>query len=217
MFDLILLTIAASLPSLITLYWICLIVGGGLLVISSLAGTDTDIGADVDVDIDLDVDADLAVDGDVTAGHAHASSLTTWFSIQFLVFFMAVFGVVGVTMTHLSTQTGGVTLAAALVGGLIFGQGVHQLMGKLRRNSGDSTPKVEDYVNKIARVTIAVEPPKRGEIALRVGRAERYIPAIAKRQDQMFASGTLVGVVGYHEGVVEIVSREEYDFLNEDA
>ncbi len=205
MFDSMSLTIAASLPSLITLYWICLIVGGGLLIISSLAGTDADIGADVDVD------------GDVSAGHAHASSLTTWFSIQFLVFFMAVFGVVGVTMTHLSSQTGSVTLGAALVGGLIFGQGVHQLMGKLRRTSGDSTPKVEDYVNKIARVTIAVEPPKRGEIALRVGRAERYIPAIAKRQDQTFASGTLVGVVGYHEGVAEIVSREEYEFLSEES
>ena len=198
-----------------TVYWICLILGGGLLIISSLAGTDTDLSADVDVDVDLDVDLD--VDGDVSTGHAHASSLASWFSIQFIVFFMAVFGVVGVSMTHLSSQTDNVTLGAALVGGLIFGQGVHQLMRKLRRTSGDSTPKVEDYVNKIARVTIAVEPPKQGEIALRVGRAERYIPAVAKRADQAFASGALVGVVGYHEGVVEIVSREEYEFLNEES
>lgn len=201
--------LAASLATLTTLYWICLIVGGGLLLISSVAGGDADVGLDVDVDVDIDVDVD--------ANAAHASALASWFSIQFVVFFMAVFGMIGVVMTQLSTTSGSVTLAAALAGGLIVGQGVQQLMRQLRKRSGDSTPQPDDYVNKLGRVTIAVEPQKKGEIVMRVGRAERYIPAVSKRDGQSFRSGQQVGVVGYTEGVVEIVSREEYEFLGKDA
>ena len=87
---------AISVPELTTVYWVCLIVGGGLLLISSIAGTDADAGFDADVDVDVDVDAG------VDAGHAHASALASWFSIQFIVFFMAMFGLVGVTLTHLT-------------------------------------------------------------------------------------------------------------------
>ena len=84
MFDPMLLNLAISFPTLITLYWICLIVGGGLLVISTFLGGhhdaagdvdmdvggsidlggDIDVGGDVDVGGDLSVDADVGVDGD---------------------------------------------------------------------------------------------------------------------------------------------------------
>ncbi|MGB2987501.1 MAG: hypothetical protein WBE26_16680, partial [Phycisphaerae bacterium] len=107
------MNLALGLPSLATAYWICLIIGGGLLVISSIAGSDTDAGLDADVDTDLSVDGD--VDVDVDAGHAHASSLATWFSMQFAVFFLAVFGVIGVTMTYMTTQTDAVIFVCALM------------------------------------------------------------------------------------------------------
>ena len=198
---------ALSLPAMATLYWICLIVGGGLLIISSLAGGDADAALDAELDVDV------SVDSEVDTGHATAGSLASWFSMHFAVFFVAVFGLIGVTLTHLTDQTSGVAFVSALVGGLVIGQGVHQILRKLRRSSGDSTPQPRDYVNKIARVTIAVDHARKGEIAVRVGRAERFIPAIAKRADTMFKSGERVAVVAYRDGVAEIVSREEYEFL----
>lgn len=203
MFDAALTTLAVSLPELTTLYWVCLIVGGGLIVISSVAGGDADAGFDADLDVDLDVDT----------GHAHASALTSWFSIQFVVFFLAMFGVVGVTMTHLTQRTSGVVLTLAISAGLLVGQGVHQLLRKLRRSSGDSTPKVADYVNKLARVTITVANEKKGEIALRVGRSDRFIAALARHSDDTFSPDQQVGVVAYRDGVAEVVSREEFEFL----
>lgn len=203
MFDAALTTLAVSLPELTTLYWVCLIVGGGLIVISSVAGGDADAGFDADLDVDLDVDT----------GYAHASALTSWFSIQFVVFFLAMFGVVGVTMTHLTQRTSGVVLTIAFSAGLLVGQGVHQLLRKLRRSSGDSTPKVADYVNKLARVTITVANEKKGEIALRVGRSDRFIPALARHSDDTFSPDQQVGVVAYRDGVAEVVSREEFEFL----
>lgn len=210
MFDAALTTLAVSLPELTTLYWVCLIVGGGLLLISSVAGGDADAGFDADLDVDIDVDADV----DVDTGHIHASALASWFSIQFAVFFLAMFGVVGVTMTHLTQRTSGVVLTIALSAGLLVGQGVHQLMRKLRRSSGDSTPQTDDYVNKLARVTITVANEKKGEIALRVGRSDRFIPALSRHSHDTFSADQQVGVVAYRDGVAEVVSRKEFEFLS---
>ena len=217
MFNFVPLMLAVALPDLQILYWICLIVGGGLLIISSVGAGDADVDIDVDMDVDLDLDVDAAPEFDAELGHAHAhpTSLASWFSLQFVVFFIAMFGVVGVTLTHLSDQTGGVVLIAALIGGLIVGQGVHQALRKIRRTSGDSTPKEEDYANKLARVTVAVAGSRKGEIAMRVGRSDRYVPAVARRTDQSFNPGDSVGVVAYRDGVAEIVSREEYEFTTE--
>lgn len=203
---------------LITAYWICLIVGCGLLLISSLAGGDTDLDLDMDTDIRLDVDADVSVSADVNVdGHTAAgpASLASWFSMQFVVFFMAMFGLVGLTLTYLTGATPSVSFGCAALGGLVVGQGAHQILRKLQKGSGDSTTKPEDYVNKLARVTIAVANNRTGEVAVRVGRADRYVPAVAKHAKDSFDSGQQVGVVAYHNGVVDVVSREEYEFLNE--
>jgi hypothetical protein len=263
MSELILLGLMAQFPVLTALYWICFIVGGGLLLISTLmgshadAGIDADIGmdadiggidadvggvdadigvdADVSVDADVGVDADVSVDadvgadvdvspghvgGDVHADHVHvehthpgAASLANWFSIRFVIFFMAVFGLIGVVLTHLTDTSSGLAAGWAVLGGLVVGQGVHQLIRKLQRTSGDSTPQARDYVNKLARVTIAITYPRKGEIALHVGRGERFVPAVSKREGSSFKTGEEVAVVGYSGGIAEVVSREEFEFL----
>jgi len=223
MYDLFPEGLAGIVPALTTLYWICLVVGGGLLVISSVAGghADTDFSSDVHVGGDLPVDAHAGADFDSptdATGHAHAdhagaASLASWFSIQFVVFFMAMFGVIGVTLTHLTEAGGGATLIASVGGGLIVGQGVHQLLRKLRASSGNSTTQLADYVDKPARVTIDMTDRDRGEVAVRVGGGERFIPAVSKREDAKFERGDQVTVVDYQGGVASVVSREEFDFL----
>jgi len=222
---------------LTTMYWIALIVGGGLLLISTFAGGDADVDVDTDLDLDfdgdvgldtgldahVDTDVDMNVDvdaghahvGDAHAGHAHGGSLATWFSTQFVVFFLAMFGAVGVVMTHLSEQSWTITLLLALVGGFVIGQGAHQVMRAIKRTSGDSTPGERDYVNKLARVTIAINGNGLGQIIMRVGRSDRYVAAKAKRAEDSFAKDEEVGVIAYGNGVAEVVSRREYEFIHE--
>ncbi len=64
MYNVLLMLAAGGWASLATPYWICLIVGGGLLIISSIAGGDADVDVDLDIDVDMDLDA----------GHAHAAN-----------------------------------------------------------------------------------------------------------------------------------------------
>ena len=56
---------------LTAVYWICTIVGGGLVLISTLSGGDSDSHLDVDTHVDLDVDMDVDVDVDVDVGANH--------------------------------------------------------------------------------------------------------------------------------------------------
>ena len=220
MFDLILMSLAVTIPDLTILYWICMIVGGSLLVLSILGAAegdadvdfDADLSLDADVDVDVDVDTDLSAD-DVGVGHGGVGSLATWLSVRFLVYFVAVFGVLGVVFTYLTSTGRPATLGVAALGGLVAGQGVHQLFRKLKQSSGNSTTTVEDYINKIGRVSISVTSEQKGEIALRVRRSDRYIPALAKHADATFKTGDEVAVVEYCGGVAEVVSREEFEFL----
>ena len=165
--------------------------------------------------MDGDVDADGDFDASEALAHAHAGalSLATWLSFRFLVYFTFVFGVFGLLLTHFSGLGRSATLLIALVGGLIAGQGVHQLFRQIKRTSGNSAADVEDYFNKIGRVTVAIEYPQKGEVAVHVRSRERYLPALAKHEGTTLKKGEEVVVVNYQGGVAEVVSREEHEFL----
>lgn len=208
-------------------YVVCLIVGGGLLVFSTILGgdgSDADADFDVDADADFDIDADAGVDADADgdfdadAGHAHDSilSISNWFSVRFLVYFAAMFGLVGTTLTYLSQMSATSILIASVVSGVIVGQSVHQLLRLLKKTSGDGSTRVEQYVNRDARVTIAIKPPRRGEVAIRVGDGERFVPAIARRDDDAFKVGDVVVVVAFRGGTAEVLTRKEYEFTKTD-
>lgn len=235
-------TVAMGLEALLPAYWICLIVGGGLLVISTIAGAsaiaDADVDFDVDVDADFDIDLDAHFDADfdadvdmpdgfdvhlehiddVAAGDPitaadSALSLSSWFSMRFVVFGSATFGFLGVVLSNMSELSPAATAVTSAVGGVCLGQAVHQLIRKIRRDSGNSTTMTSDYLKKPARVSIAIQPPAKGEVALRVKNAERFLPATARRDKSNFGVGEQVYVIAYHGGVAEVVSQKEYAFL----
>jgi hypothetical protein len=223
----------AAAAVLAPVYIVCLIVGGGLLLISTVFGghhhADMDIGldvhADVGVDVHTDVDAGVdaggadgvGADGHAFDGHAegHALALADWFSISFVVYFVAVFGLVGTVLSYMSSLGSLVVLGVSVAGGAVAGQGVHQLLRYLRRTSGDSKVSAADYLEKPARVTIAVPAGGRGEVATQVRGSERFVTAVARHPDVEFAVGDRVVIVGYANGTAEVVSKDEHDFVSE--
>ena len=131
--------------------------------------------------------------------------------MRFIVFFVAIFGAVGVILRHLTALETGLAFIMALVIGLIVGQVAHHVFRVIRRTSGNSTPRPQDYVNRLARVTIAITPPNKGEVAIQVRSARRFVPAVASGEAQGFNSGDEVVVVGYRAGVAQVISREEFE------
>jgi hypothetical protein len=219
MIAMLLLVAMSTIAILTTVYWACLVVGGGLVVLSTLGGdsdadvsVDTDIDVSFDADVDLDADLDLDADGvDLSHAHTDVTALSTWFSMRFVVFFVAIFGAVGVILNYLTALETVTTFVAALVVGLIIGQIVHHVFRAIRRTSGDSTPRPQDYVNRLARVTVAITPPNKGEVTIQVRSARRFVPAVATGAAPGFNTGDEVVVVGYRAGVAQVISREEFE------
>ena len=222
--DCLALVLANMGSALTAAYWVCLILGGGLLLISVLGGvghSDMDVDAHAGLDFhhgDLDA-AGAPADTDVhmetlhpEAGHAHdggaSTALSTWVSVRFLVFFLAIFGAVGVILTYMTSTGMASTLAVSAAAGLVLGQAVHHLFRIIRNTSGSGTTQPQDYVNKLARVTIPIIPPDMGEVALQVRGGERFVPAVAHEK---FETGAEVVVVTYRAGVAQVVSRREFD------
>ena len=194
-------------------YVICLIVAGGMLVISTFLGGDSDVDGGFDADVDVDVEAGTHLDGAESA--AGGASLANWFSMQFVVYFMAAFGLVGTTLSFTSDVAENSVVLWSVVGGLVMGQAAHQTIRLLKRSSGDGTTSVSDFVDKLGRVTVAIEPPQRGEVALHVRGRERFVPAKARRSDDRFEVGADVMIVAFNNGTAEVVSKKEFEFINE--
>jgi hypothetical protein len=230
----------AAIPDLTGIYVFCLIVGGALLIISTVfggdhdvemdGGLDLDLGGDVDVsdaldvggaDLDLDVDVDAdALGGDHldSAGdvghHAGGLGLSNWLSMRFLVYFAAMFGLVGTVLTYMTDVSAISILGAALLSGIVMGQFVHQTIRMLQRTSGNSEFATTDFLQKTARVTVALRPPARGEVGVRLGDREVFVPAIAQRSDDVFETGAQVVITSYSGGLAEVVSRQEFEFTH---
>lgn len=145
------------------------------------------------------------------AAHGGAAALTTWFSLRFVVFFVAMFGAIGAVLHHLTDLGAWTALCVALAVGLVSGQAVHQVFRYIRRTSGNSTTHPQDYVFKLGRVTVMIDGAHNGEVALHVRGGERFVPAVCGGATQHFGVGDEVVVVGYRAGVAQVVSRSEFE------
>ena len=124
------------------------------------AGLDVDMDMDVDVDIDADVGLDVEaghLDGDVDLSHAEAAgglSLSSWFSLRFLVYFIAAFGMVGTVLTYMSSLDAVVIVIVAAISGLIVGQMVHPYLE--RRNGRAPVTYAHPLLEPILERTLGV-------------------------------------------------------------
>lgn len=233
-------TLLADFPNLLDLavpaYWFALIVGGGMIVLSTLsggaahgstleggfggdalhaAGADADLGGvlggDPGGDVPVDAGGDLATGGDA-ATHAHgpgALALSKWLSLNFVIYTLAVFGAVGLVLSYVAGLSAAAGLPYAVVCGAAAGQGVHQALRRLRATAGNSSTLPQDYVNRIGRVTIAIQHPDPGELVLNVRGTARYVPATAARAGGRYAVGEEVVVRAYRAGLAEVAGTNE--------
>jgi hypothetical protein len=227
-------------------YWVCLIVGGGLVLLSLLGGGDDHGTGDFELDADglgkldlpddaiLDLprgaaaldadtvfetagDADRSTAGDVAHGPDPAaadgalSHLSQWLSLRFVVYFASMFGAAGVVLTSFTAFAPSAVLVVALVAGIAVGQFAHQFWRYVLRSGGNSAPRPEDYVRRLARVTVTLGPQRIGEVAVQVGRTQRFIPAVAVTTTDPLEKGTDVVVVAYRAGVAQVITRAAYE------
>ena len=168
-------TVAGGTALLIYLYLFSMIVGLVLLGASILLGghddADVEIDGDADLDLDADADADLDADGHLdhdadVGGHGDLSGfLFTFLSLRFWTFFLAFFGLTGVTLAGLGlVASPWLTLGLAIAMGFTTGFGAVSIIRRLGSETSGQAVTSDEYVGKTARVVVPFGASATGKV-----------------------------------------------------
>lgn len=184
---------------MLAIYLFALIVGGGLLAFSLVAGTD----GDHDIEVDSGADVDVASEFESVAGGESVLAGDDWmllqgfFSIRTILYFLAGFGATGALIDLLTGAPSLVTLSWALATGLISALAAAVIYGWLRQTGSGEVPNDPEYlVGVTARVLLPVEAGRRGKIiALHQGREVELLARLHGADDADCPRGSEVVIV----------------------
>jgi hypothetical protein len=202
---------------MLTLYVVCLLLGGVLIAVSIFGGGDgdVDVAGDVDVDVAGDVDVDVAADADVDAGELDAetggeglAAAARFLSMRNLVFFLAFFGLTGTLLSLL--QANPMATAITSVGlGALAASAVHRLMGYLRSSQSGALPSPSTLAGSEARVIVGLGATRPGKVEVVAGdRTHQLVARIhgGARVDHAEVGDTVV-VVRIQDGVALVAEK----------
>lgn len=189
---------------MLTLYLMCLLLGGLLIALSIFGGGDADVDVDVAGDADVDVEG-----GDLDAGSGEGLAAAARFlSMRNLVFFMAFFGLTGALLNLLQADPAATLLTAGGLG-VVAAWAVHRLMGYLRGSQSGALPSVSALAGSEARVVVGITPTRPGKVDVVVGdRTCQFLARIHEGAavDHVEAGDTVV-VVRIQDGIALVADK----------
>ena len=186
---------------MLTLYWICLLVGGFFVGLSLLGG-DAEAG-DADFDLDPDFDADLDSDvGDLAPGGFSASDLI---SLRAALLLSAAFGLTGVLLHYLGTTEPLAAMLAAATGLIVSAGGTYAIKAIGQAHVSADTGVDALLIGRTARVVVPFGAEDRGAIVVTTGAGHHRVRAASLGGPDAFEPGDEVVVVQVEGGVAQVV------------
>jgi len=182
---------------MLTVYIVCLIVGGALVALSILGGGDTDAAFDADAAGDV-----AEMDGEGLAAAAR------FLSFRDLVFFVTFFGLTGTLLTALGI---GPLLAApfSVAVGVAAGALVHRVMVTLARTESGELADGAALEGTLASVVVGIDRKHQGKIAVNGG--DHTFQLVACLHEQAEARRLRVGdevvIVRVADGVAQVAGK----------
>lgn len=178
---------------MLPLYLFALIVGGGLLVFSLLAGHGGE--HDADLHADLDGDASPEVDHELAGGDWVV--LQGFLSTRTFLYLLAGFGATGTLIDLLTEASATVSFLWAIVTGIVAAALAAAIYGWVRGSDSGQVPTDPDYlVGATARVILPVVPGHRGKVlALHGGREVEMLARLYGAEDEACPRGSEVVIV----------------------
>jgi membrane protein implicated in regulation of membrane protease activity len=207
---------------MLTVYIVCAVFGGGLMVLSALGGVfHGDLGGDHDVSFDsdhqidfqhdlssTDVEHTIDVHHDVDLGFGASDFWLAFMSMRFVTYFAGVFGVMGTVLTLMGMSSGLVAFVSVL-SGLVIGYGGALLFRYMKAEGETSGVTANDYVGAMGRMLVAVRPSQPGKV--RVSIKGDTIDMIALSEgDKEIGMGEEIVVVGLEGDKVRVAPRGDY-------
>ena len=199
---------------MLTVYIICAVLGGGLIVLSLFGGdhghgTDTHFGDhDIGHDIGHDVGHDLGHDVGHDVGHGHDSHGTfghhggpwiPFFSLRFWTYMVGVFGATGLILTQMNESVEPVRAWIAAGTGFASGLIAAAMVRWLQTHEADSTARDRDMLGLRARVTVPIRERQVGRIRATV-KGELLDILATSEEPLALPEGSEVVIIGMEDG-----------------
>jgi len=195
-------------------YLFSTIIGVGLLALTLLGGSDSDIDTDIDVDMDVDMDAEVGSHVGHLAGGADGIGevVLGLFKPRNLTFLLAAFGTTGVLLTLAGTNAA-LTLILAGAMGTVSWVTSHALFTWLKRSdSGVEALADHQLEGSIGTVTLPIAPGTRGRITVIAAGRETYLTArLEAGIERNLGVGTEVLIRRTAAGVAEVIPTDTLD------
>jgi len=199
---------------LATIFTLCALLGGTILVLQFLMTLTGMAGDDLGVDVpdDIDVPDDFDLDGDNHGGQSHYDS--NWFfgvlSFRSVVAAIAFFGICGMIAHSAGIFNPFVELFIGLLGGVIAMFVVFWLMLGLKNLGEDGTIRIQDAIGKVGTVNVAIPPNKSAAGKIQITIQNRLVDYAAMTTGDKLQTGTSVEVVGLlGESTLEVASHSK--------
>lgn len=210
--------------AMLTLYIVCAVVGGGLMILSALGGvfhgdvpTDHDVSFDADHQIDFEKDISVVhvdhgaidVHHEVDAGIGASDFWLAFLSVRFLTYFMGLFGIFGLLLTFLSDLSP--TMVAWVSGGMAFllGYGGALLYRYLKAEGETSGVTGRDYVGALGSTLVAIKASQPGKVRVRIKGDTLDMIALSEN-DKEIAKGEEIVIVGLEGDKVRVAPKADY-------
>jgi len=195
---------------MLPVYIFCLVLGGGLLLLSLLGDVFGDAGSDLDLDISGDVSfeiegADIG-DADLDGHGGDASHASRILSIRTLTYALFGFGAVGTLLGLFGSAAFVTTLGLALTGGFLSGALVTSAFRYLAITDTGAQASDDTFVGLAGSVTVPISTESAGAVAVQRGQRRISLRALPHEsvRGQDPAAWTSVVVVEMEEGVARV-------------
>jgi len=220
---------------MLTVYIICAVIGGGLMLLSAIGGLmhggldvdhslDVDHGFDVGHDLDLaggggiDFDHDLSVteaaselphvDINLSSGFGAHDFWLAFVSMRFITYFSGTFGVLGLALHYFSSMPEALIPFVSALVALGVGYSGSLLFRYLKAEGVTSGVTKHDYVGVLGRTLVAIRESQPGKVRIRIKNDTLDMIALSEGGKEI-AKGEEIVVVGLEGDKVRVMPRGE--------
>jgi len=211
------LAFLSELSGLEKLFAICAIGGGVLFVfrlVLMLLGGDSDAGEidgdldiDVDMDMDIDVDADIDVDGHVDAGDTDISFKLL--SLQALMTFFMMFGLVGLALLRQSKVAPPWALLGASAAGVASVWIMKKIYMSMKKLQSAGNIRIKNAIGQVGTVYLTIPSDGTGKVRITIQDHLKVYDAISEPNGLEIKTDQRIQVVRVTSGNILVVTPAE--------
>ena len=208
---------------MLTLYIVCAIVGGGLMLLSAFGGlVHADVGGGHDVSIDadhsIDIEHDLSVadveqnvelSHDFDAGFSAGDFWLALVSMRFLTYFVGTLGIFGLALTWFSGLSSIAVGWWSVGSALLIGYGGSLLFRYLRAEGETSGVTTHDYIGALGHAVVTVRGSQPGKVRVCIKGDTLDLIALSEGEKQI-EKGEEIVIVGLEGDRVRVAPKGDY-------